>query len=88
MVPSSFFIHVIEAERQRDLERWQRARMAALGARTAPHPGDRWSASSGAYGQPWGRGACRSTGHGAVRPTQRRRMAPWHAADDQRGISR
>jgi hypothetical protein len=32
MVPSSFFIHVIQAERQRDLERWQLARQAAPGA--------------------------------------------------------
>ena len=32
MVPSSFFVHVIEAERQRDLERWQLTRLATLGA--------------------------------------------------------
>jgi hypothetical protein len=32
MVPSSLFVHVIEAERQRDLERWQLARLATLSA--------------------------------------------------------
>ena len=32
MVPSSFFIQVIQAERQRDLERWQLTHLAALDA--------------------------------------------------------
>ena len=28
MIPSSYFIHMIQAERERDLERWQRVREA------------------------------------------------------------
>ena len=43
MIPSSHFIHVIQAERERDLERWQRTRAAALGERRRPRAslGDR-----------------------------------------------
>jgi hypothetical protein len=36
MIPSSHFIHVIQAERERDLERWQRTRAADLGERRRP----------------------------------------------------
>lgn len=36
MIPSSHFIHVIQAERARDLERWQLARSAAISQRRRP----------------------------------------------------
>ncbi len=36
MIPSSHFIHVIQAERERDLERWQLAHSAALSERRRP----------------------------------------------------
>jgi hypothetical protein len=36
MIPISHFIHVIQAERERDLERWQLARAAALSGRQRP----------------------------------------------------
>jgi hypothetical protein len=36
MIPSSHFIHVIQAERERDLQRWQLARSGALSERPRP----------------------------------------------------
>jgi hypothetical protein len=43
MIPSSHFVHVIQAERERDLERWQRTRAADIGQRRRPRAslGDR-----------------------------------------------
>jgi hypothetical protein len=39
MIPSSFFIHVIEAERQHDLQVWQRAHAGRLSAPLRPRVG-------------------------------------------------
>lgn len=39
MIPANYFAHVIQAERERDLERWQRVRDARAAMR--PRPG--WS---------------------------------------------
>jgi hypothetical protein len=51
MIPISHFIHVIQAERQRDLEHWQRARAAALSGqrRAAPSLGERMRTAFGSW---------------------------------------
>jgi hypothetical protein len=38
MIPASHFVHVIQAERQRDLERWQLTRDARSGDRLPADP--------------------------------------------------
>lgn len=38
MIPSSHFIHVIQAERERDLERWQLVRAAYNSEQRRPAP--------------------------------------------------
>jgi hypothetical protein len=49
MIPASHFVHVIQAERERDLERWQRARHAR--SEEDPSVGDhRWNRLRAALG--------------------------------------
>jgi hypothetical protein len=52
MIPTSHFIHVIQAERERDLKRWQLARAAALSEqrRAVPSLGERVRTALGSRG--------------------------------------
>ena len=76
MIPSSLFIHVIEAERQHDLQLWQRTR-----ARTAERPPSARQSRRTASGQRCRqRGLTGRSGCGTSTSTAPR-LAAWHAAD-------